>query len=248
LEQEGVEEEQDTHEEPETKPEDLQKQIQELREQLDQANKERDQQRYTIDRQGNELGELRKIKSQIQERLKQKQQDDADYYDDPAKFRESIREENKLNDDLKQVEQREKQLQQQQEFQRRAHYLQQALPQDEFKENVDEITEILQEKNIDAGVVNQLKSNPMQFALQYPRPEEIVFLNMMAKERREKKQLQQELEEAKKKPKEFLDKIERTASSTLSNKRAGGKKERSVDASQLQKLSDEELERIIAGE
>jgi len=245
LEQEGSETEQD---QTEITPEDLHKQVQELREQVSQRDQQLNQQRSTIDRQGNELGELRKMRAQIEERLQKVQQGSEEEEYDPRKLRESWREEQQLNSQLQQVDSREKQIQAQQKLQQNVEYLQKALPEEEFKGNVDEIAAMLDEAKVEPTVVQQFRSNPFAFAAQYQSPSELVVINQMANLRKKNKELEQKLAEAQGQTKSTLDKIEKTARTTLANKtgatKQGGKE---IDTSQIAQLSDDELDRIING-
>ena len=255
LETAEVEETQEAVEE-ETQPvtvESLQEQLAEerrLREESEtklgrQLKSNQDKEQF-IQRQGNEIGELRKIKEALLARKKAIQEQDASeqMISDPQGFRNASAELAQIDREVGDVETQERQLQGQimQEQARRSLVGTPDTPgpAHDLEDNMETIVSILKDGGDDDQMIQQFRQNPFVFA-----PGIVRSLNAQAKLVKENETLKAEIEKLKGNTGKVLKKIETTARKPVAN--LAGASETEIDLSDLDiaNLSDKELNRLL---
>ena len=143
-EEEGAEETQAQESEPEAKDE-----LTQLREEFEALKRERENQKYLIDKQGNELGELRKVKEEVK-KLKDPNQFLNEFADKPIDAVNNLVEE-------KLALLQEQQRRQQETISTSKDTINKLIP--GFDSKIDAIKEFYKEKGASAEFVNSLSAN-----------------------------------------------------------------------------------------
>ncbi len=242
-------------EEPAPAPslETLQNKVKTLKEQYERQLKSNTDKERFIQRQANELGQLRQLKAALQTRRAELAGIDPakQFIESPHAFRESLAESTRLEAQIAQVEHAEQQATQQEQHraiqQRNFDALQEHAP--DLPDLMPDMLEFLREKGKDdPQSIAAFQANPFAFPAH-----NVLAIAEAVRARREMKALQAQLDAAKKQPAELLSRIESAAKSKPMQNAAGGtatqggiKGVGNLSDIQIRNLSTKELDDLLS--
>ena len=243
--QETVEEHPET---PEVTIEDVQKELQDTKAELEKRLKQNRDKELFIQRQGNELGELRKIKDALIKRREELDSIDPteQMVNDPQGFRNTPYEKANIDRDLRNVEDQERQLQ----FRAQRDQAEQVLlgtsddpgPAHDIYDNIGTIKEILKDGGDPPEAIERFTQDPFSFP-----PGIVRSLNAQARLARENAELREEIGKLKEKPSSVLKNIERTARTPLKNQAGAPKTTDYADLTdeEIAGMSNEDIDKLL---
>lgn len=211
------------------------------KEEIEKLRKQVIEQKRFIDRQGNEIGDLRKFRQfhdQLMERKRALETSGVErFVENPAKF---LDERDQINRQIEENRQAEEQAKLLNVFRANSEYAQQRMP--DLADHLEEMASVFRESGDTEQNIAAFLRNPHAYPSAF-----VHSVYLTAKARKQHAVVMQELEKTRKQTEDTLHKVEAAARSKPLTNQSGGAKsgKRQVNSSQLPELSDEELKELI---